>query len=329
VKPLNECRVLATPTSFARYDKNLSLELERTVKKVVYNTKGKPLSAEQLLPIIGDIDGMIAGLDEINREVIEKGKNLRVIARYGVGVDRVDLQAAKKAGIYVTNTPGANSLSVAELTVGLAIALARSIPYANNETKLGRWPRLDGVALCRKVFGLIGLGSIGCEVAFLLKPFNCQIIAYKRHPDYDFAQKHGIQFVALDELLAESDFVSLHLPVTPDTEKMVNKSFLSKMKKGSFLINTSRGELIDEKALLDSLTSGHLRGAALDVFLKEPPDANDLLLALPQVVVTPHMGAGTDLAANEMGRMSMSDCLAVLRGEKPQHIVVEPNITFK
>jgi D-3-phosphoglycerate dehydrogenase len=329
MKPLNECCVLVTPTSFAKYDKNQSDELERAVKEVVYNKAGKPLTVDELLPIIGDFDGMIAGLDYIDSKVIENAKNLKVISRYGVGFDRIDLEAARNAGIYVTNTPGANSVSVAELTVGLAVSLARFIPYANNETKKGGWPRLSGIALYKKVFGLVGLGDIGQKVALLLKPFNCKIIAHRRNPDYEFAEKHGVTFLPLDDLLSESDFVSLHVPVTPLTEKMVNKEFIGKMKQGSFLINTSRGELVDEKALLDSLVKGHLRGAALDVFSKEPPDANNPLLQLPNIIVTPHMGAGTDFSANEMGRMAMSDCLAVLRGEKPQHIVVDPYIDFK
>jgi D-3-phosphoglycerate dehydrogenase len=324
IKPLKECRILVTPTSYGKYNKNLKTELEKMVKEVIYNTKGKPLGSDELISIIEPFDGMIAGLDDINKEVISHAKNLKVISRYGSGYDRVDTEAAKKAGIYVTNTPGANSSSVAELTIGLAIAAARSILHANNETKKGGWPRLKGISLEGKVFGLIGLGNIGKEVAYRLKRFDCKLVTHHPHRDVEFENAHDIEYCSLDNLLARSDFVSLHLPVTPETSGMVNKEFLGKMKKGSILINTSRGELIDEDALYESLKKGHLRAAALDAFSKEPPDRDNPLLSLPQVVVTPHMGAATDMAANEMGRMTMEDCIAVLKGEKPEHAVVEP-----
>jgi len=326
-KPLKECHILVTPTSYGKYDKNLILKLEEMVKEVVYNTKGKPLGSDELASIIEDFDGMIAGLDEINKNVISKAKNLKVISRYGSGYDRVDIEAAKEAGIYVTNTPGANSISVAELTIGLAIAAARSIPHANIETKKGEWPRLKGITLQGKVFGLIGLGSIAREVVLRLKGFNCKLVTYHPHRNSKFEGEHNIEYCSLDDLLGKSDFVSLHVPVSSATSKMVNKDFLNKMKKGSILINTSRGELIDEDALYKSLKSGHLRAAALDAFSKEPPDHANPLLSLPQVIVTPHMGAGTDMAANEMGRMTMEDCITVLKGERPKYIVVEPNKT--
>ncbi len=327
-KPLKECRILVTPTSYGKYDKNLKLKLEEMVKEVVYNTKGKPLSSDELASIIGDFDGMIAGLDEIDENVISKAKNLKVISRYGSGYDRVDIEAAKKTGIYVTNTPGANAISVAELTIGLAIAATRSIPYANIETKKGKWPRLKGITLQGKMFGLIGLGNIAKEVVLRLKGFNCKLVTYHPHRNPEFEGEHNIEYCSLNNLLGKSDFVSLHVPVLSTTSKMVNKDFLKKMKKGSILINTSRGELIDEDALYESLKSGHLRAAALDAFSKEPPNHDNPLLSLPQVIVTPHMGAGTDMAANEMGRIAMEDCIAILKGERPKYIVAEPNKTI-
>lgn len=323
-KPLKECLILVTPTSYGKYDKNLITGLEKLVKEVVYNTRGKPLTADELAPMIGEFDGMIAGLDEINKTVISRARNLKVISRYGSGYDRVDIEAAKKAGIYVTNTPGANSTSVAELTIGLAIAAARSIPSANAETKKGGWPRLKGITLQGKVFGLIGLGNIAKEVALRLKAFDCKIVTHHPNRNPEFEKEHNVEYCTLDELLARSDFVSLHVPVTSETSGMVNMEFLGRMKKGSVLINTSRGKLVDEGALYESLKSGHLRAAALDAFSTEPPEADNPLLSLPGVIVTPHMGAGTDTAASEMGRMAMKDCIAVLKGKKPEHIVVGP-----
>lgn len=321
-KELKECSVLVTPTSFAKYDKSFAKLLESTVGKVEYNTTGKPLKEDELIPIIDKFDGMIAGLDEITEKVIKKAKNLKVIARYGTGVDRVDLEAAKKAGIIVTNTPGANSVSVAELAIALTLAALRNLIVGNNQTKMGNWPRLSGASLSGKTFGIIGLGSIGKEVATRIFSFNAKILAYDINQDKDFASKYNINYVDFDTLLSNSDIVSLHIPVFPETKSIINRKTLLKMKKDAILINTSRGELVDEDALYESLVSGHLKAAALDTFIHEPP-AGSKLLTLEQVIVTPHMGAATDDASNEMTRITVMDCIAVLKGEKPKYPVFE------
>ncbi len=315
-------RVLVTPTSYAKNDPALRSELEAEVSEVVYNTTGHPLSSSELLEMITGCNGYIAGLDDIDRNVIEAAHQLKVIARYGVGVDKVDLDAAKENGIVVTNTPGANSVSVAELTIGLIISLARMIPAASEATKTGEWPRMSGLTLAGKVIGLLGFGSIGKNVARRLQGFDCMVIAYD--PLYDSAtgEDLGVQFRLRDEIIREADFLSLHLPLASDTQGMVNAAFLRQMKPGAFLVNTSRGELIDEEGLLEALTSGQLRGAALDVFAQQPPGTDNPLLALPQVIATPHMGAHTDGATNAMGWAAMRDCLAVLRGEQPVYRVV-------
>ncbi|HEX7432376.1 MAG TPA: NAD(P)-dependent oxidoreductase, partial [Anaerolineaceae bacterium] len=212
--------------------------------------------------------------------------------------------------------------SVAELTVGFILALARQIPEACGITRQGGWPRLNGLSLEEKVVGLIGFGAIGKQVARRLAGFDCHILAYDPFPDLGAAQKLGVELIPLEQLLGLADFVSLNLPLLAETRGMVNVDFLAKMKPGSHLINTSRGELIDEQALLQALNSGRLRGAAIDVFTIEPPGADNPLFALPQVIVTPHCGAHTDGAINNMGRMSLHDCLAVLRGEEPRYRVV-------
>jgi len=325
MKSLKDCRVLVTPTSFSKYKRELAQELENSLGGVIYNNKGMPLEEEDLLPIISEFDGMIAGLDRITGRVISKAKNLKVISRYGIGVDRVDLKAARDSGIYVTNTPGANSISVAELTVGLAILLARKVCIVNYNTKLGQWPRIKGTTLQDKVFGLIGFGSVGKEVAKRLKPFNCRVLAYDIDFEHDYAKRHNTDFSEIDNLLAESDFVSLHIPSIKSTFKMVNSRFLKKMKKGSFLINTARGELIDENALYDNIKNGQIGGAALDVFYEEPCSQENPLFSLPGVIATAHLGAATDNASNEMTRISIDECLAVLQGHKPKHAVVDPD----
>jgi D-3-phosphoglycerate dehydrogenase / 2-oxoglutarate reductase len=320
VTPL-KCRVLVTPTSFGRSDPSIRLELERQVGEVVYNDTGKPLRAAELGAIIAGFDGYIAGLDEVTAEVLAAADKLKVIARYGVGVDQVDLVAARDRGIVVTNTPGANSKSVAELAVGLMVALARSIPQASHDTKAGGWPRLAGFSLEGRTVGLYGFGAIGKEVARRLRGFDCTVLAYDVAPDHEFAAAEGVRLCSAGELIGAADFLSLHCPVVPETRGLVDDRFLDAMKPGAFLVNTARGELVDERGLLAALRSGHLRGAALDVYSHEPPGSDHPLMALPQVIATPHMASSTDGATNAMGRMALADCLAVLRGDSPRHPV--------
>lgn len=319
MKPLQACHVLVTATSYGRSAPHLKTELETAVGRVTYNPTGKPLTSAQLQELLPDVDGFIAGLDEIDAAAIAAAPNLRVIARYGVGVNNVDLAAAQAAGIVVTNTPGANAASVAELTIGLLLNLLRPIQQAADKTRQGGWPRLPGVSLVGKTVGLVGLGAIGKEVARRLAGFDCAVLAYDVAADADFARRHAITLMPLADLLAQSDVVSLHLPALPETRQMVNDAFLRQMRPGAYLINTSRGELVDEAALYDALVSGHLAGAALDAFQQEPPGADNPLLALPQVIPTPHMGAHSDGATNAMGSIALADCLAVLSGAAPKH----------
>lgn len=314
---LKECRLLVTPTSYGKNDSRLKTELETQVGEVVYNPTGKPLTSTEVAQLLPGIDGYIAGLDGIDANALKTADRLKVIARYGVGFDNVDLAAAREKGIVVTNTPGANSVSVAELALGLILALARQIPDAAQTVRQGKWPRLNGISLEDKTIGILGLGAIGKQLARRLAGFDCHILAYDPFADITFATANGITLESIDKVIAKSDFISLHLPLLPETRALVNAEFLAHMKKGAFLINTSRGEVVDETALLHALESGHLRGAGLDAFTVEPPDPTNPLLQLPQVVATPHLGAQTDGATSNMGWFAMKDCLAVLRGEEP------------
>lgn len=319
---LTKCTVLVSPSSFTQGDPKVQQMLESSVGSVVYNTTGKRLSAVQLREMLKGVDGYIAGVDEVTADVIASADRLKVISRYGVGVDSVDLEAAKQHGVIVTNTPGANSVSVAELALGLALDLARGITTAVGQTRRGGWPQSSGVSLKGKTFGIVGLGAVGRELVLRLKGFDLRIVAYDPFPNKEFATANGVELKNLDEVLGASDFVSLHLPATVETRGIVNARFLAAMKSGAFLINTARGKLVDETALKQALDNGKLQGAALDVLTDEPPAALNSLLTDPRVIVTPHMGARTDDATAAMGRMATEDCLAVLRGEKPVHRVV-------
>ncbi len=318
---LKDCRLLVTPTSYGKNDPRLKTELEALVGEVIYNPTGKPLSSAEVARLLPGVDGYIAGLDGIDASALDAADRLKVIARYGVGVDSVDLAAAKAKGIVVTNTPGANSVSVAELALGLMLALARQIPEAVDAVHQGKWPRYTGISLEGKVIGILGLGAIGKQLARRLAGFDCRILAFDPYADAVFASENHVELAAMDDVICQADFVSLHLPLLPETRGLVNDEFLGKMKKGSFLINTSRGEAVDEAALLRALQSGHLKGAGLDAFTVEPPDPQNPLLALPQVIATPHLGAQTDGATSNMGWFAMRDCLAVLRGETPAYKV--------
>ena len=313
--------MLVTSTTFGIQDPTLRSELEQTVGDVRYGPEKRPLTAPELTSVIKGIDGWIAGLDQIDASVIAAADRLKVIARYGVGFDRVDVAAATQRGIVVTNTPGANSAAVAELTIGLMLALARRVCQANQEVSSGQWPRISGVGLAGKTVGLVGFGSIGREVTRRIVAFGCRVLVADPHVSPEVVSGCGAGPVSLDELLPVSDFVCLHVAATPATSGMVNESFLRMMKPGAFLVNTARGELIDEAALAQAIESGRLRGAALDCFRKEPPGIDHPLLQLPQVMVTPHTGAHTDEAVNAMGRMALDACLAVLRGERPAHVI--------
>ena len=319
---LKKYRVLVTPTTFGLYDKGLRQELEAAVGEVIYNQLGRPLTSQEMQDQLPGCDGLIAGLDRIDRAALESADRLKVIARYGVGVDNVDLETAAKKKITVTNTPNANTVSVAELTIGLLLSLARSIPDATASVREGRWQRLHGKVLAGKVIGLIGFGSVGKEVARRLQPWQSTLLACDPFADTSLAHALNVRLVELDELIREADFVSLHAPLLAETRHIVNRNFLSRMKPGACIVNTARGELIDEPALLAALNSGHLGGAALDVYAQEPPAADSPLRRNPRLIATPHCGAHTDGAADGMGWQSLRDCIAVLRGEAPLHPVL-------
>jgi D-3-phosphoglycerate dehydrogenase len=320
MKPLKDCRLLVTPTSFGKKDPGLFSYLKEQVGEVVYNPTGKSLTKE-VRTLIEGVDGYIAGLDIIDREVILAADQLKVIARYGVGVDAVDLQAAKERGIVVTNTPGANAVSVAELVIGMMLALARNLVNAVQATRAGQWPRLDGLTLEGKTVGILGFGAIGKQVAKRLNSFDCTVVAYDPLAPMGPAE-YGAQMVSLDSLISKADFLSLHCPLNDKTRGMVDDSFIERMKPGAFLINTARGELVNEGALLRGVQNGRLAGAAVDVFIKEPPGMDNPLLSMPQIIATPHMAAHSDSATITMGWSAVRQCLAVLQGLEPTCRVV-------
>lgn len=303
--------VLVTPRSFGRDDPGVCRELERSARVVWEPGAHEP---DRLAALVSGADGWIAGTEPIGEAVLERASRLKVIARYGVGVDNVDVASAARRGIAVTNTPGANAGAVAELVVGLLVALARAIVAADRATRAGDWTLPGGISLEGKVLGLLGFGAVGRAVARRVAGFGMEVIAHDpllvagSEPD-------GVRACPRAELVACSDFLSLHVPLTADTAGMVDADFLAAMKPGARLVNTARGELVDEAALVAALADGHLAGAALDTLADEPPPADFALATRVDVILTPHLGAHTDHARHEMARRAIDNCLAVLRGE--------------
>lgn len=312
----DEAVVLVTPRSFGRADPSLRRELEDTVREVRYNERGRPLRAGELAAEVGDVDGMIAGLDEISAAIFAAAPRLRVVARYGVGTSNVDLAAAEQHGVTVTNTPGANAEAVAELTIGLFFALARSIPRLDRAVRAGVWSSIQGVELAGKTVGIVGLGRIGRAVAHRAAALGCQVVAYDPYVARD--DVGVIPLCGLADVAAAAHILTLHLPLTAETEGLVDRALLARMREGAYLVNTARGELIVEQDVLWALETGLLRGVALDALRQEPPPADHPFLQRDDVILTPHSGAHTAEASVAMGRTALDDLLAVLAGRPPR-----------
>lgn len=281
----------------------------------------RPLKATELATLVTDVVGAILGLDDVTADVLSQAKHLRVISRHGVGVDNVDLEAATCRGIVVTNTPGHNSVAVAELTLALVLALARRIPYHDRLVKQGDWARVSGMELAEHSLGIIGIGRIGKEVAKRAAGFGMRILYHDPvPPPQEFLVRVQASDRSLKDLLAESDVVSLHCPLRDDTRNLIDRTALRRIKSSAFLINTARGGLVDEQALYEALTEGALAGAACDVFSHEPP-THSPLLALDNFIATPHIGSATLQTTLRMGLMASENALAVLRGERPANVL--------
>jgi D-3-phosphoglycerate dehydrogenase/(S)-sulfolactate dehydrogenase len=255
------------------------------------------LTPAQLKAIVGDYDVLaVRSATKVTAEVLESPGRLKLIGRAGVGVDNIDVEAATRKGIVVMNTPGGNSVAVAELTVGMMLVLLRQLVPAISATNSGRWEKKrfsGGHELFRKTVGLVGFGSIGQLVAQRCAAFGTTVLAYDPHP-IEASRRLGVQIVPLDELFRRADIVSLHVPLMENTRNLVSRRLLGSMKKGSYLVNCARGGIVDEAALAEALRDGTLAGAALDVFATEPVPPDNPLLGLRNFIATPHLGASTE-----------------------------------
>ena len=274
------------------------------------------IKAAELVAAARDYDVIIVrSRTKVTKEVID-ASNAKIIARVGVGLDNVDVKAAEAKKIRVINAPEAASIAVAELAIGLMIALARSIPMADSENKKGNWIKKDlmGTQLSGKYLGIVGVGNIGRNIGRMAKALRMNLIGYDPYPiNREFIAETGMVVTDLNTLVESSDFITCHVPSTPETKHMFNADRFAKMKPGAFLVNTSRGEIIDENALYDALKASRLAGAALDVFEVEPP-TNKQLLGLPNLVCTPHVGAQTREAQELASIVIAEKVIQMLRG---------------
>ncbi len=285
-----------------------------------------PLSAEDYRSILPEIDAMLAGGEPLSAESIAVAPRLRVIARTGVGYDSINLAAANAQKIAVTITPGTNQESVAEQAFGLLLAVMRRIALNDRILRAGGWDRELVPPLRGKTIGLVGLGRIGQAMVPRALAFRMNILAYEPIPNPKFDAKWGIRRVSMPELLAESDIVSLHLPLTQETRGLFHREIFALMKPGAFFVNTSRGGLVIEDDLYEALVSGHLRGAGLDVFDPEPPSPANPLLHLPNVVSSPHIGGVDAQAMEDMATLAAQCIIDLFQGRWPADCVVNPQI---
>ncbi|HEX6164365.1 MAG TPA: phosphoglycerate dehydrogenase [Vicinamibacterales bacterium] len=296
-------RIAVASRSFSR-NAALRAELSARYPNVTFSESPDVLDGAELVALLRGHDRAIVGLERIDEAVLEQVPELAVISKYGVGLDAVDLDAIARRGIRLGWTGGVNRRSVSELTLSFAIALLHRVPETTATLRGAAWQPLVGRQLTGKTIGIVGCGFVGQDLVRLLAPFECRVLAHDIRDYPDFYRAHQVTPVPLAQLLAEADIVSLHVPLDRTTAGMIGAAELGRMRKGSVLINAARGGLIDEDALADALESGHLAGAACDVFQIEP-DANPRLLAQPTFLGTPHIGGSTKEAQLAMGRAAI------------------------
>lgn len=305
-------KVMITPRSFG---KGNSLPIDMLREKgceLVLNPYGRILNKLEMVELIRDVDAIIVGVDPLDQEVLEHATKLKVISKYGVGTDNIDLNFAKEKEIPVTVTAGANKDAVADYTIALMLAVARRMIPIDKACRQLNWDKITSVDVWGKTLGLVGLGAIGKGVAARARGFNMNILAYDLIKDEAYAAEHQIEYVSLDKLLQSADFITLHLPLTEKTHHLIGAKELAIMKETAVIVNTARGGLINEQALLEALIEKRIWGAGMDVFEQEPPQDKGFL-ELDNLVIGSHCAASTYQAIENMGIMAAANVLKYLR----------------
>lgn len=279
------------------------------------------MTEDRLIELLTGVEGAIVGVVPMTARVLEHASNLKVVSAHGVGVDHIDLEAASRLGVIVANCPEANGQAVADLAIGLMIAIARKIPFVDQELRNQTWERHSGSELWRKTLGLVGMGYIGQAVAKRALGFDMKVLAYDPYIGQEQAEALGVTLNSFEEVITAADFLSLHAVLNDETRNMIGVSQFQMMKPDAYLINTSRGGLIDEKALCQALIEVQIAGAALDAFVKEPPWGSPLL-ELDNVIVTPHIGAHTKEAIERVGVLAAQNVVQALQTGEPVYRVI-------
>lgn len=315
-------KVLAALPNYSKYCSKAKRYLEENGCMVIENETGCPLSQEQLYQLVGDVDAAIAGVEIWNAEIMDAAPKLKIIARFGVGVDNFCLNEAKKRGITCTNCPGINATSVAEHTVMLMLNLLRECPQLNQETREGKWRRLMVTELSGKTVGLLGFGSVARKVAQMLTGFSCRILAYDKYPNEKIAEDAGVILCGLEDVLRESDILSLHIPAGKETYHFLDAAKISMCRNGVYIVNTSRGANVDERAVESALETGKIAGYGSDVFEIEPTAEKNPLFAYHNYICTPHTAAESYENYAETGMKTAQAILDVFGGKEPWNKLV-------
>lgn len=305
-----------------------AIDLIKTVADVeIYPSEEDPIPRDILLDKVQDIDGLLPMLtDRVDQTLLDRGKNLKVVSNYAVGYNNIDVTEATKHGVMVTNTPGVLTDTTADCAFMLLMAISRRLVEVDKFVREGKWVKawgpkmLLGSDITGKTLGIIGLGRIGKAMVPRAKGFNMNILYHNRNPDPE-ADELGVEYRSMDEILAESDYISLHVPLNDKTKHLIGEPELKKMKKTAYLINTARGPVVDEKALTKALKEHWIAGAGLDVLYEEPTNTNNPLLELDNVIVAPHIGSATIETRLAMAMKAATNLTAALKGEHPPDLL--------
>ncbi|MCI8464574.1 MAG: phosphoglycerate dehydrogenase [Lachnospiraceae bacterium] len=315
-------KILAALPNYSLYCQEAKEYLIRSGCSVIENETGGPLDFEQLKELAVDVDGVIAGVDVWDERMLSHAPKVKAIARFGVGVDNIDLEAAKKRGVVVSNCPGVNTESVAEHALMLILSIMREFPRLNQHAREGKWTRVMVKELRGKQVGLVGFGAVARNLAEKLQAFGCHICAYDKYPNLEEAARLQVELCALEEIWSKSDVISIHVPALPDTYHILGKEALARCKDGVYIVNTSRGTTADEKAVYEGLESGKIAGYGSDVFEFEPVTKDYPLFRFENYICTPHTAAESYENYRNTGMMTAQALLDVLEGKEPKNRLV-------
>ena len=301
-------KVLITPRSFASYTKEPIELLEKAGVEIIKNPSKGILTKEQMMELVKDVEGIIVGVDPLSEDVLKKANKLCTIAKYGVGIDNIDMDYCKDNNIEVTITKNANSDAVADYAFTLMLSVARRLVEIDCACRKGDWSKRNSIDVYGKKLGILGLGNIGKGVAQRSKGFEMQVYAYDIYKDEEYIKNNNIIFTSVEQIFKECDFISVHLPMLESTKHLIDKKMLDNAKKNLVIVNTARGGIIDEQALYQALKEGRIYGAGIDVFEKEPPSESPLL-GLDNVIVGAHSAASTVGAVDNMSCMAVKNLL--------------------